>query len=91
MSRDRGRAYREPGRQGPDGGELTFQGEGGAALHRRLVLRALNGGGVFPDPGGVVTWWGKEAESALGGLPRGVGGSAVSRGHFCKSLQPGGS
>ena len=89
MSRDPGRAYREPGRQGPDAGELTFQGEGGAALHCRHVVRALNGGGVFPDPGGVVTWWGKEAESALSGLAR--GGWVMSRGHFCKSLQPGGS
>ena len=90
VSRDQGRAYRAPRRQGPDGSELTFQGEGGAAcLHRRHVVRALNGGGVFPDPGGVVTWWGKEAESALSGLAR--GGWVMSRGHFCKCLQAEGS
>ena len=70
VSRDQGKAYGGPRRQRPDGGELTFQGEGGAALHRRHVIRALNGGGVFPDPRGVVTWWRKQAESAWGGLAR---------------------
>lgn len=60
-------------------------------MHRRHVVRALNGGGVFPDPGGVVAWWGKEEESAQGGPACGVGGWAVSRGHFLQILQAEGS
>lgn len=30
---------------------------------RQVIVRALNAGGVLPDPGGVVTWQGKEGLS----------------------------
>lgn len=37
-------------------------------MHSRQVVGALNGGRVFPDPGGVVTWQGEEEASALSSL-----------------------
>lgn len=41
-------------------------------MHGREVIGALDGGGVFPGPGGVVTWWGKEEASALDSLAWGM-------------------
>lgn len=65
--RARGRDQRSVGnRAGREGrAGLTFQGEGGAALDRRQLVRVLNSGGVFPDPGGVVSWWGRGRGSDL--------------------------
>lgn len=48
--------------------ELTFQGEGGVALHSGHVLRVLNSGRVLPDPGGIVAWQDRESMSNPGRL-----------------------
>lgn len=58
----------------------------------RQVVRALNGGGVFPDPGGVVTWQdtGRGVRPVLPPphfQPR-MGAQRAGRDHFCQSVQP---
>lgn len=74
------------GRSRAGWGELTFQREGGAALDCGQVVRALDGGGVLPDPGGVVTW----PDTGRGVTPvwPSVGGWGAGGDHFFDSAQP---